>query len=97
MLWTILIVLAGLWLLGVVTRHTLGGLIHGLPVMVVVLLGIRLASGMVQTSLETGGGILAGTPDSRARHGLVHESGVTDAKNPITNPINEVVADGVKP
>ncbi len=45
MLWTILIVLLVLWLLGVVTSYTMGGLIHILLVVAVVILIIRLVSG----------------------------------------------------
>jgi Family of unknown function (DUF5670) len=45
MLWTILIVLLVLWLLGVVTSYTAGGLIHIILVIALVLLVIQLLTG----------------------------------------------------
>jgi hypothetical protein len=45
MLWTILVVLFVLWLLGMVSSYTMGGLIHILLVVAVVILIIRLVSG----------------------------------------------------
>lgn len=45
MLWTILVILLVLWLLGVVTSYTMGGLIHILLVIAVVVLVVRLISG----------------------------------------------------
>ena len=45
MLWTILVVLVVLWLLGMVTSYTLGGFIHILLVVAVVILILRLVSG----------------------------------------------------
>lgn len=45
MLNTILILLVILWLLGMVTSYTLGGFIHILLVVALVLLVVRLASG----------------------------------------------------
>lgn len=45
MLWTILVILVVLWLLGVVTSYTLGGFIHILLVVAVIVLVIRLVSG----------------------------------------------------
>jgi len=45
MLWTILVILVILWLLGVVTSYTLGGFIHILLVIAVVVLIFRLVSG----------------------------------------------------
>lgn len=45
MLWTILVILVVLWLLGVVTSYTLGGFIHLLLVVAVVILVFRLISG----------------------------------------------------
>jgi hypothetical protein len=45
MLWTILVVLLVLWLLGLATSTTLGGAIHVLLVAAVVILIVRLASG----------------------------------------------------
>lgn len=45
MLWTILGVLLVLWLLGIVTSYTAGGLIHILLVVAVVILIIQIVSG----------------------------------------------------
>lgn len=45
MLETIAIVLVVLWLLGLVTSYTMGGLIHGLLVVAVVVILIRLIQG----------------------------------------------------
>lgn len=45
MLWTILVILVVLWLLGVVTSYTLGGFVHLLLVVAVVILIFRLVSG----------------------------------------------------
>lgn len=45
MLWTIFIVLLVLWALGMVTAFTMGGLIHLLLLMAVVVLVIRLFQG----------------------------------------------------
>jgi len=45
MLWTILVILLVLWLLGIVTSYTMGGFIHILLVVAVVILIIRLLSG----------------------------------------------------
>jgi ABC-type uncharacterized transport system permease subunit len=45
MLWTILVVLCVLWLLGVVTSYTAGGLIHLLLLAALVVLVINLVSG----------------------------------------------------
>lgn len=45
MLWTILAILLVLWLLGMVTSYTMGGLIHVLLVVAVIILIIRLVSG----------------------------------------------------
>jgi len=45
MLWTIFVVLLILWLLGVVSSYTLGGYIHILLVIAVVVLIIRLIQG----------------------------------------------------
>ena len=45
MLWTLFIVLLVLWALGMVTAFTLGGLIHLLLLMAVVVLVIRLFQG----------------------------------------------------
>jgi hypothetical protein len=45
MLWTIFVVLLILWLLGLVTSFTLGGMIHILLVAAVVVLVIQLIQG----------------------------------------------------
>jgi hypothetical protein len=45
MLWTILVILLVLWLLGMVSSYTMGGLIHILLVVAVVVLVIQLVSG----------------------------------------------------
>ena len=45
MLWTIFVILLVLWLLGLVTSYTLGGFIHILLVLAVVVLVINLLSG----------------------------------------------------
>jgi Family of unknown function (DUF5670) len=45
MLWTIFVILLVLWLLGLVTSYTLGGFIHILLVLAIVVLVINLLSG----------------------------------------------------
>lgn len=45
MLWTIFVILLVLWLLGMVSSYTLGGFIHILLVIAVVVLIIRLIQG----------------------------------------------------
>jgi hypothetical protein len=45
MLWTIFVVLLVLWLLGLVSSYTLGGFIHILLVLALVILVINLVSG----------------------------------------------------
>jgi len=45
MLWTIFVILLVLWLVGLVTSSTLGGFIHLLLVIAVVVLVIRLMQG----------------------------------------------------
>lgn len=45
MLETIVIVLLAVWLLGVVTSYTMGGLIHALVVIALVVLIVRLVRG----------------------------------------------------
>jgi hypothetical protein len=45
MLWTICVILLVLWLLGMVTSYTLGGFIHILLVLAVVVLVIRVIQG----------------------------------------------------
>ena len=45
MLWTIIVILLVLWLLGLVSSYTLGGFIHILLVIAIVVLIIQLISG----------------------------------------------------
>ena len=45
MLWTIFVILLVLWLLGLATSYTLGGFIHVLLVLAVIVLLIRLIQG----------------------------------------------------
>ena len=45
MLWTIAVVLFVLWLLGLVSSYTMGGFIHILLVLAVILLLVRLIGG----------------------------------------------------
>jgi hypothetical protein len=45
MLWTIFVILLVLWLLGVVTSYTLGGFIHLLLVVAIVLALVQLIQG----------------------------------------------------
>ena len=45
MLWTIFIILLILWLLGVITSYTLGGFIHILLVLALIIIVIRIIQG----------------------------------------------------
>ena len=45
MLWTIIAVLLVLWLLGMVSSYTMGGLLHILLVVAVIVLVVRLLQG----------------------------------------------------
>jgi hypothetical protein len=45
MLWTIFVILLVLWLLGLATSYTLGGFIHILLVIAVIVIVIRLLQG----------------------------------------------------
>jgi hypothetical protein len=45
MLWTIFVILLILWLLGLVSGHTMGGVIHVLLVIAIIVLVIRLIQG----------------------------------------------------
>lgn len=45
MLWTILVILLVLWLIGMISSYTMGGLIHILLVVALIILVIRLVSG----------------------------------------------------
>lgn len=42
MLWTLFVILLGLWLIGMATSYTLGGLLHLLLVVAIVVLLVRL-------------------------------------------------------
>lgn len=45
MLWTIAVVLLILWLLGLVSSHTMGGFIHILLVVAIVMVLVRIIQG----------------------------------------------------
>ena len=45
MLWTIAVILVILWLLGLVTSYTLGGFIHLLLIIAIIVILIRLIKG----------------------------------------------------
>ena len=45
MLWTIAVILVGLWALGIVTSYTLSGFVHILLVLAVVMVLIRVIQG----------------------------------------------------
>ncbi len=45
MLWTIFVILAILWLLGLVSGHTIGGYIHILLIIAIVVVLIRIIRG----------------------------------------------------
>lgn len=45
MLWTVAVVLVVLWLLGLVTSYTMGGLIHALLVIAIVVILLRVIQG----------------------------------------------------
>jgi hypothetical protein len=45
MLWTVFVVLLVLWLLGLMTSHTMGGFIHILLVIAIVVLLVRVIQG----------------------------------------------------
>ncbi len=45
MLWTIFVILLILWILGLISGYTLGGFIHILLVLAIIVLLIRLISG----------------------------------------------------
>jgi hypothetical protein len=45
MLWTIAVILAILWLLGLVSSYTMGGLIHLLLVVAIVVVLVRIIQG----------------------------------------------------
>ena len=45
MLWTIAVILVALWFLGIVTSYTMGGLIHILLVVAIVVVLVNIISG----------------------------------------------------
>jgi hypothetical protein len=45
MLWTICVILIVLWLLGIVTSYTMGGLIHILLVIAIIVVLVRVIQG----------------------------------------------------
>jgi hypothetical protein len=45
MLWLSAVILIGLWLLGMITSHTMGGLIHLAPAAVIIIVLINLYRG----------------------------------------------------
>jgi hypothetical protein len=45
MLWTVIVVLLVLWLLGLVTSYTLGGFVHILLVAAIIIVLLRLIQG----------------------------------------------------
>ena len=45
MLWTIVLIMLALWLLGLVSSYTMGGLIHLLLVGAIVMVRVRLIQG----------------------------------------------------
>jgi uncharacterized protein DUF5670 len=45
MLWTIFVILLVLWLLGMVSAHTMGGFIHLLLILAIVVVLIRIIEG----------------------------------------------------
>ena len=45
MLWTLFVILVILWLLGIVTSYTLGGFIHILLVVALIVVALRLLQG----------------------------------------------------
>jgi len=51
MLWTIALILVVLWLLGLVSSYTIGGFIHILLVLAIIIVVIRLIQGRRLTSV----------------------------------------------
>ena len=52
MLWTLALILFVLWLLGTVSAYTMGGLIHGLLVLALILVVLNLFTGTRRTALS---------------------------------------------
>ena len=50
MLWTIALILAVMWILGMITSYTLGGVIHVLLVVALIVLVVRLLEGRRQVT-----------------------------------------------
>ena len=49
MIWSIVVIMVILWLLGIVTSYTMGGLIHVLLVIAIVVVLVRVISGRKPT------------------------------------------------
>jgi len=45
MLWTVAVILLSLWALGLITGHTMGGFVHVLIVIAIVVVLVRVISG----------------------------------------------------
>lgn len=45
MLWTIAVIMLALWLLGLITAHTMGGFVHILLVVAIIIVVVRLIQG----------------------------------------------------
>ena len=45
MLWTIAVILVVLWLLGLITAHTMGGFVHVLLIIAIVVILVNVISG----------------------------------------------------
>jgi hypothetical protein len=45
MLWTIAVIMLILWLLGLITAHTMGGFVHVLLVIAIVIVLVRIIQG----------------------------------------------------
>ena len=45
MLWTIAVIMVALWLLGLITAHTMGGFVHVLLVIAIVVVLVRVIRG----------------------------------------------------
>jgi hypothetical protein len=50
MLWTVVLILAFMWLLGMITSYTLGGAIHVLLVIALIVLVVNLLGGRRQVA-----------------------------------------------
>jgi len=45
MLWTVFVILIVLWLLGLLSGHTMGGIVHILLIVAIIVLVVRLVQG----------------------------------------------------